>query len=252
MSMFVAPEVTESGEFQLAEGCWPAVVVGLRGFMGTKFQSEEQEPKMQFVFQVKDDEGTIHYVATKPLANKINDKSNLFKVLNGITGYGVEKFPKGFQYTQLVCNEKPVKCQIVVKTVPSKKDPNKQYTEIDSILKAKKGQNNTFTPDDKAPAWLNQNCIETFWLNGLSFQAPKEEAPAKAAMPEVPSAVQLGNSSAFFGQTQNPTNPQFAAPGQYVPPAAPAPQPVFGQAPAAPTAPVVDDGDDLPFNGGRA
>lgn len=249
--MFVAPEVTESGEFQLAEGCWPAVVVGLRGFMGTKFQSEEQEPKMQFVFQVKDDEGTIHYVATKPLANKINEKSNLFKVLNGITGYGVEKFPKGFQYTQLVCNEKPVKCQIVVKTVPSKKDPNKQYTEIDSILKAKKGQNNTFTPDDKAPAWLNQNCIETFWLNGLSFQAPKEEAPAKAAMSEVPSAVQLGNSSAFFGQPQNPTNPQFAAPGQqYVPPTAPAPapQPVFGQVPAAPAAPVADDSDpNLPF-----
>jgi hypothetical protein len=59
-------------------------------------------------------------------------------------------------------------------------------------------------------------------------------------MPEVPSATQLGNSSAFFGQ--QPQNPQ------YVPPAAPAPQPVFGQVPAAPAAPVADDSDsDLPF-----
>ena len=246
--MFIAPQATEGGEFTLLEdGCYEAVIVGLRGFTGTKYQSDEPEDKMQFVFQVQDGDGVLHYLTTKPLTNVLSDKSNLFKVLNGVTGYGLDKFPVGFQYTQLVNSEKPVKCQLTVKTVVSKKDPNKQFNEIDSYLKAKKGQKYTFVPDGKAPSWLNQNVKEVFWINGLSFLPPQEKTQnAKAAMPEVPSAVQLGNSSAFFGQ--QPQNPQFAAPGQqYVPPAAPAPQPVFGQAPAAPTAPVVDDGDDLPF-----
>jgi hypothetical protein len=138
---------------------------------------------------------------------------------------------------------------LTVKTVQSKKDPNKQFNEIDGYLKAKKGQKYTFVPDDKAPSWLNQNCKEVCWINGLGFLPPQDKTQnAKAAVPPAP-ATQLGNSSAFFGQTQSPTNPQFAAPGQqYVPPAAPAPQPVFGQTQAqAPAAPVVDDDEGLPF-----
>lgn len=246
MSMFIAPQATEGGEFNLLEdGCYEAVIVGLRGFTGTKYQSDEPEDKMQFVFQVQDVDGVLHYLTTKPLTNVLNDKSNLFKVLNGVTGYGLDKFPVGFQYTQLVNSEKPVKCQLTVKTVASKKDPNRQFNEIDGYLKAKKGQKYTFVPDDKAPSWLNQNVKEVFWINGLSFLPPQEKTPAsaKTAMPEVPSAVQLGNSSAFFGK--QPQNPQIAAPGQYVPPAAPAPQ----QAWPAPQAPqvAVGDQDGLPF-----
>lgn len=282
--MFTAPEVTAGGDFTpLEDGCYEAVVVGLRGFTGTKYQSDEQEDKMQFVFQIKDDEGNLHYLTTKPLTNVLNEKSNLFKVLNGITGYGLDKFPVGFMYTQLVNSEKPVKCQLTVKTVVSKKDPNKQFNEIDSYLKAKKGQKTAFIPDDKAPAWLNQNVKEVFWINGLSFLQPQENKAtgnAKSAA-NIPAAVatQMGDSSAFFGTAQNPQNPQFApvqqpSPyvppiskaqqvaerqvqnGAYVPPAAPAPQPVFGQATTAagnvyPTqqAPQmqVDDENDLPF-----
>lgn len=251
MSMFIAPQAMECGEFTLLEdGCYEAVIVGLRGFTGTKYQSDEPEDKMQFVFQVQDGDGVLHYLTTKPLTNVLNEKSNLFKVLSGVTGYGLDKFPVGFQYTQLVNSEKPVKCQLTVKTVASKKDPNRQFNEIDGYLKAKKGQKYTFVPDDKAPSWLNQNVKEVFWINGLSFLPPQEktQASAKAAMPELPSAVQLGNSSAFFGQQpQNPQNPQFAQPCAYVPPAAPKPQPVFGQAPAASTAPVADSDSDLPF-----
>lgn len=249
MSMFIAPQATEGGEFTLLEdGCYEAVIVGLRGFTGTKYQSDEPEDKMQFVFQVQDGDGVLHYLTTKPLTNVLNEKSNLFKVLSGVTGYGLDKFPVGFQYTQLVNSEKPVKCQLTVKTVASKKDPNRQFNEIDGYLKAKKGQKYTFVPDDKAPSWLNQNVKEVFWIDGLSFLPPQEKthASAKSAMPEVPSAVQLGNSGAFFGQQpQNPQSPQFAAHGQYVPPAAPAPQ----QAWPAPQAPqvAVDDNSDLPF-----
>lgn len=270
MSMFVAPQATEGGEFTLLEdGCFEAVIVGLRGFTGTKYQSTELEDKMQFVFQVQDDDGALHYLATKPLSNTLSENSNLFKVLNGVTGYGLDKFPIGFQYTQLINSEKPIKCQLTVKTVASKKDPNRQFNEIVSYLKAKKNQKNTFVPDDKAPAWLNQNVKEVFWINGLGFQAPKE-APAKTVIPPAP-ATQLGDSSVFFGQqgfaTHNsevpiapfPTAAQVAttpamqpspyvppqAKGQeYVPPAAPAPQAPFG------TAPVVDEDEDdsLPFN----
>ena len=283
--MFIAPQATEGGEFNLLEdGCYEAVIVGLRGFVGTKFQSDEPEDKIQFVFQVQDGDGVLHYLTTKPLTNVLNDKSNLFKVLNGVTGYTLDKFPVGFMYTQLVNSEKPVKCQLTVKTVASKKDPNKQFNEIDGYLKAKKGQKTAFIPDDKAPAWLNQNVKEVFWIQGLSFLPPQENkaaANAKSAA-NIPAAVatQMGDSSAFFGQQpQNPTNPQFApvqqpSPyvppiskaqqmaerqvqnGAYVPPAAPAPQPVFGQGMTAagntyPTqqAPQVevDDGNDLPF-----
>lgn len=268
MSMFMATTATESGEFNLLEdGVVDAVVCGLRGFVGTKFESNEPEDKIQIVFQTQDADGVLHYLATKPMVGIISPKSNLFKVLSGITGYTIDKFPNGFNLTQIVNAEKPVKCQLVVKTVPSKKDPAKMYNEIDSYLKAKKGQKYTFVPDTEAPSWLNTNVKEALWLPGLAFQAPREPAPAKAAIPEAVT-TQLGDSSAFFGQAQNPSNPQFAPvqqpspyvapmtkaqqvaerqaqPGQYVPPAAPAPQ----QAWPAPQAPQVagDDDEGLPF-----
>ena len=277
MSMFIAPEVTAGGDFTpLEDGCYEAVVVGLRGFTGTKYQSDEPEDKMQFVFQIQDGEGTLHYLTTKPLTNVLNDNSNLFKVLNGITGYGLDKFPVGFQYTALVNSEKPVKCQLTVKTVASKKDPNKFFNEIDSYLKAKKNQKTTFVQDDKAPSWLNQNVKEVFWINGLSFLPPQENKAAGSAKTtaNIPAAVttQMGDSSVFFGQGQVsqgfatpnsevPTSPfpQQAGPasapspyvppqakgGQYVPPAAPVPQQQW-QPQQAPQF-QEDPDSDLPF-----
>lgn len=282
--MFTAPAISESSDFlPLEDGCYEAVVVGLRGFVGTKYQSEEPEDKMQFVFQVQDGEGKLHYLTTKPLTNVLNDKSNLYKVLNGITGYGLDKFPVGFQYTQFVNAANPVKCQLTVKTVASKKDPTKQFNEIDSYLKAKKNQKTTFVPDDKAPAWLNMNLKEACWIHGLAFQAPKDNVQPRAATIPAAVATSMGDSSAFFGQGQvsqgfatpnsevpvAPFNPNdvggpasapspYVAPqrkdGTFVPAPAPAPQPpMFGQAVTGagntyPTqaAPQVDS-EDLPF-----
>lgn len=278
--MFTAPAVTEGGDFNpLTDGCYEAIVVGLRGFTGTKYQSTELEDKMQFIFQVQDDDGVLHYLGSKPLSNVLNEKSNLFKVLNGITGYGLDKFPIGFNYGVFVNAEKPVKCQIVVKTVPGKKDPSKTYNEIDSYLKAKKGQRNTFVPDDKAPAWLNQNVKEVIWMPGLSFQAPT--AP-KQAIPAVPQGIQQGDPGALLGANRAPGEipsvPFSPVPGQapvqaspyvapiqangqpYVPPAAPAPQPTFQSLPGTATTAAGNtyatqqaqvfqaaDGMDLPF-----
>ncbi|SHI34852.1 hypothetical protein [Fibrobacter sp. UWP2] len=280
MSMFLAPAASASGEFNLLEdGCYEAVCVGLRGFMGTKYQSDQPEPKMQFVFQVQDDEGRLHYLTTKPLTNTINDKSNLFKVLNGLTGYGLDKFPVGFDYRVLVNAEKTLKCQLTIKTVASKKDPTKQFNEIDGYLKAKKGQKTTFVADDKAPAWLNQNVIETCWMPGLGFQEQKVQfgAPTEQKPQFIPTNTTQVNAGDFLGQSpmqqacgtnvapsecavapfptaqevaQTPaTQPSaYVAPQPkqtYVPPAAPAPQPTW----PAPQNPVVevDDGDSLPF-----
>lgn len=237
MSMFQAI-VSEAGEFNnLEDGCYEAVVCGLRGFEGTKYQSDEVQDKIQVVFQVQDSEGVLHYLTTKPMTNVMNDRSNLFKMLSGLTGYGLDKFKDGFDLRQLINAENPVKCQLTIKTVTSKKDPNKSFNEIDGYLKAKKNQKNTFVADDKAPSWLNQNVKETLWMPGLSFLPPRETAPAKAAMPQAP-ATALGDSSAFFNQA--PTMP-----GQYVPPAAPAPQPTW-PAPQAPQV-AVDPGEGLPF-----
>ena len=260
MSMFQAI-VSEAGEFNnLEDGCYEAVVTGLRGFEGTKYQSDEVQDKIQVVFQVQDSEGVLHYLTSKPMTNVMNDKSNLFKMLSGLTGYGLDKFKDGFDLRQLVNAENPVKCQLTIKTVTSKKDPNKSFNEIDGYLKAKKNQKNTFVPDDKAPAWLNQNVKEVLWMPGLSFLPPRETAPAKATMPPAP-ATTLGDSSAFFNQAPAmPGQPSPYVPpmtkqqqqaylaqqnGTYVPPAAPAPQ----QAWPAPQAPQVqvEDPSDLPF-----
>lgn len=278
MSMFLAPAASASGEFNLLEdGCYEAVVVGLRGFTGTKYQSDEPEDKLQFVFQVQDGDGILHYLTTKPLTNVLNDKSNLFKVLNGVTGYGLDKFPVGFMYTQLVNSEKPVKCQLTIKTVTSKKDPTKQFNEIDGYLKAKKGQKYTFVPDDKAPAWLNQNVKEVFWMPGLGFQEQKVQfgAPAEQKPQFISPNTTQGSAPEFLGMSpmqqacgtnvapsecatapfpttqevaQTPASQPsaYVAPQpKYVPPAAPAPQPTW-PAPANPVV-EVDDSDSLPF-----
>ena len=260
MSMFQAV-VSEAGEFNLLEdGIASAIICGLRGFEGTKYQSDEPQDKIQIVFQVQDDEGNLHYLTSKPIVNKINEKSNLFKIVSSIFGCDITAFKDGFDCRKLVNPEQPTRCQLVVKTVSSKKDPNKQFNEIDSYLKPKKNQNNEFIPDDKAPAWLNQNVKETLWMPGLSFLPPRETAPAKATMPPAP-ATTLGDSSAFFNHAPAmPGQPSPYVPpmtkqqqqaylaqqnGTYVPQAAPAPQQTW-PAPQAPQV-AVDDSSDLPF-----
>ena len=250
--MFISPAPSEGSEFNLLEeSLYEAVVVGLRGWQGTKYNSDEVEDKMQFVFQVQGPDGVLHYLATKPLTIFVSTGSNLFKVLNSLTGYGVEKFPQGFDYRQFVNSAQPIKCQLVVKTVPSKKDPNKSYNEIDSIIKAKKGQQYTFIPDDKAPAWLNSNVKEAYWLQGLGFQAPQTQATQPAApaqsqfMPPKPptTPVSFAEFQANAARTPDeiPVAPFPTQPG----PAQAAPSPYV--APQAKQAPAEEDPNALPF-----
>jgi hypothetical protein len=282
MSMFTAPAQTTATEYEVLEdGAYEAILCGMTFKNFKKYQSEELQPKMQFIFQVKEGD-TLHYLKTKPMVNSINEKSNLFLCINALTGATLDKVPLGYDYKNLL----GWKCQLSVVTKPSAKDPNVTYNEIGGYMKPKKSQKTELVADDKVPYYLNENVLESAWMPGLSFAAKPQQAstfaaPSKAMPAQV--ATTIGDSSAFFGQGQvsqgfatpnsevpvAPSNPNYvggqaSAPspyvapqrkdGTFVPAPAPAPQPqMFGQAttPAGNTyptqaAPQVTE-DDLPF-----
>lgn len=283
--MFTAPAQTTATEYEILEdGAYEGILCGMTFKNFKKYQSEEIQPKMQFIFQVKEGD-TLHYLKTKPMVNSINEKSNLFLCINAMTGATLDKVPLGYDYKNLL----GWKCQLSVVTKPSAKDPNVTYNEISGYMKPKKSQKNELVPDDKVPYYLNENVLESAWMPGLSFAAKPQQAStfaAPAPAQAIPAQVvtTMGDSSAFFGQGQvsqgfatpnsevpvapfNPNevgpvsapSPYVAPTPKYVPPAAPAPQPVFGQAVTGAgntyqtqAAPQVESDDDLPFNGGRA
>ena len=271
--MFTAPAQTTATEYEVLEdGAYEAILCGMTFKNFKKYQSEEIQPKMQFIFQVKEGD-TLHYLKSKPMVNSINEKSNLFLCINAMTGATLDKVPLGYDYTSLL----GWKCQLSVVTKPSAKDPNVTYNEISGYMKPKKSQKTELVPDDKVPYYLNDNVLESAWMPGLSFAAKPQQAstfasPAKNIPDKV--ATTLGDSSAFFGQGQvsqgfatpnsevpvatfNPNDVSgpvsapspYVAPtpkgGAYVPPAAPAPQPTW----PAPQAPQVaaDSDEGLPF-----
>lgn len=281
MSFFTAPAATEGSNYEpLEEGAYEAILCGMTAKNFKKYQSEEVIPKLQFIFQIKEGD-QLYYLRTKPMTNTINDKSNLFLCISGLTGAKLEQVPLGTDYTKMI----GIQCQISVVQKPSPKDPNVIYNEIGGFMKKKKSQKNQFTPDDKAPWYLNEGVLECCWIQGLAF-APKPAEQNQSSKQFVPPPVQtqMGDSSAFFGQqpsqgfatpnSEVPVSgfPQQAGPvsapspyvppqpkqvpqqAQYTPPAAPAPQPVYGQATTAAgntyqtqQAPQVNDEDNLPF-----
>ena len=166
---FMTAKPTESGEFSLLEaGCYDAVCVGVTSRNFKKYQSEDLEAKFQFIFQIVDD-GNKHYLRTLPLRNVINDKSNLFVLLNSWTGVTLEKCADGVDLSKLV----GYKAQIVV---DEQEREGKKYNGIQNILKAKKNSTVAFVPDDQAPAYLKSNLLLEKWIDGLGFAAPKEDA----------------------------------------------------------------------------
>lgn len=250
MSYLIAPAPSEGTEnFLLDEGCYNAVVCGIRATMGTKYNTEIPEVKLQVIFQVAQGD-TKHYLTSKRCSNNIGARSNMFAILNGISGYGPEHFVNGFDYSKLL----GVPCQLTVKTTVSKKDPNKQYNEIASYLKAKKDDKAQFVPDTEAPWWLNAGNLEAVWCQGLSFKdKPAEQQVTQLEFPQQPATTQ-GNAPEFMNIPQNMAasapSPYVApqpkkSPSTYVPPAAPAPQQPW----PAPQNPVVevDESSDLPF-----
>lgn len=165
---FITAKPTESGEFSLLEaGAYDAICVGVTSRNFKKYQSEDLEAKFQFVFQINED-GKNHYLRTLPLRNVINDKSNLFTLLNSWTGVTLEKCADGIDLSKLV----GCKAQIVV---DEQEREGKKYNGIANILKAKKSSTVAFVPDDAAPAYLKNNLLLEKWIDGLGFAAPQED-----------------------------------------------------------------------------
>jgi hypothetical protein len=165
---FITAKPTEGGEFTLLEaGAYDAICVGVTSRNFKKYQSEDLEAKFQFVFQINEDDKN-HYLRTLPLRNVINDKSNLFTLLNSWTGVTLEKCADGIDLSQLV----GCKAQIVV---DEQEREGKKYNGIANILKAKKSSTVAFVPDDAAPAYLKNNLLLEKWIDGLGFAAPQED-----------------------------------------------------------------------------
>lgn len=165
---FITAKPTESGEFSLLEaGAYDAICVGVTSRNFKRYQSEDLEAKFQFIFQIVED-GQKHYLRTLPLRNVINEKSNLFVLLNSWTGITLEACADGVDLSKLV----GCKAQIVV---DEQEREGKKYNGIANILKAKKSSTVVFVPDSEAPAYLKNNLLLEKWIDGLGFAAPQED-----------------------------------------------------------------------------
>lgn len=167
--MTAAPSTGDAFEL-LEAGAYDAVCVGLTKREFKKYQSDELEPKFQFVFQVVDGD-VKHYLRTLPMRNCINEKSTLFLFLNSWLGVTLEKASAGIDLSKTV----GLKAQVVVGEAERE---GKKYNSIETVLKAKKNSTVTFAKDDKAPAFLNKNLLAAHWIDGIGFaeaSAPKVE-----------------------------------------------------------------------------
>lgn len=164
--LHTAAATANGGEFaNLETGVYDGVCVGVTVKNYKKYQSDELEPKFQFVFQVVYD-NQKHYLRTVPYRNVINDKSNLFLFLSGWTGAGLDKLSGGVDLTKLVGN----KAQIVVGE--TERD-GKKYNNITNVIKPKKSSTVDFVKDDKVPAYLAKDLLAAKWIDGLGFAEPK-------------------------------------------------------------------------------
>lgn len=163
-----AAATANGGNFELLEtGAYAGVCVGLIKKEFKKYQSNETEPKFQFIFQVNDGE-VNHYLRTLPFRNVINEKSNLFLFLSAWLGVSLEKASEGIDLGKTV----GLKAQIVVGE--GERD-GKKYNTIENVLKSKKTDKTEFVKDDKAPAWLNKGpFVACHWIDGLGFAEATE------------------------------------------------------------------------------
>ena len=176
--------------------------------------------KIQYIFQVAEG-GQTYYFPTKPMKNVINEKSNLFILINTWTGATMDRMLQGFNCDKMV----GYGAQLVINTTTGK--DGKQYANLANVLKLKKGVK-VAPVQDAIPAYLVKDCTAQILAEGITVKAPEvAKAPAApaAAMP--------------FHQ-----NPAAPVANQGLSVTQPAPAPASAQ---VETAPEVDDDSDLPF-----
>ena len=226
--------ISETAEFErLEDGMYESACVGvtLRQFPDYNDRSKMVD-KVQFIFQVARD-GQCFYFRTRPLTPIINEKSNLFIMLNGWTGVTLDKLTPGLDCSRMI----GVKAQVVI-TTESGKD-GKEYSTLANILKPKKGSKVAPVPD-AIPEYLVRGVSYSRFAAGIT--TPTQAAPQyaqQARNPYQPQAAPAIPPNANVSVNANPAG--FMQPNMVTDPApAPAPQQTGN--------PGADDSeDDLPF-----
>lgn len=180
------PEATTgaSSYEPLEEGAYEACLAAIVGKKLKGYQTEELEDKIIFVFQIRDDENKTHYVSTIPMKRVINDKSNLFQLLNSWTKKSMDELV-GLNMGNLI--GKP--CQL---TIAHETKGEKTYLRIAAILPPKKNTKAVIL-EDEAPYFITKGAFFVKLADGITIvpegskkDAAPAPAPATAAAPAAP------------------------------------------------------------------
>ena len=259
---------SDSADFErLEDGMYQAVIAGftVRKFTDYNDKSKLVE-KVQFLVQTSQD-GQTYYFRTRPMTPVVNEKSNFFIFLSGISGAGLdkikEKYPAGVPLNNLI----GIPVQAVVNTVTGK--DGKEYGNLANVLKAKKGQKTAVVPD-AIPAYLMRGVVASQLADGLTVKEDTGAAKAVSFPQGLPGGLAQGERiddrapglivpgapalpqnkipqvPANAKVTQNADAAAFMNPTLQVTQPAPQPAPAV---PAAEQAPEQgeDSDDDLPF-----
>lgn len=226
----------EAAEFEVLEpGSYNGVCIGcvIREFPNFNDRSI-MDRKVQFIYQIVEG-GQQYYLRSKPCKIVLNEKSNLYLLVNSWTKATLERMTNGFSCDKMV----GYGAQIVTTT---REANGKTYADIANILPLKKGVKVQVTPAE-IPAFLAKGALEQVWAEGITVKEDTHKAatfpagnaagtvaakPPVQTMPQMPPAAQVtqnGNPAEFMGVTNPPAQPATAA-----------------------EAPESDDTDDLPFN----
>lgn len=240
---------TENAEFEMLEpGAYNGVCVGLtlRNFRNYN-NPDQMDEKVQFVFQIVEG-GQQFYLRSRPCKITLNEKSNLYLLINSWTKATLERMSNGFSCDKMV----GYGAQLVTTTREGK--DGKVYAELANILPLKKGTKVQVTPAE-IPAYLARGVIDQLWAPGITVKpettvkaAPDPNAAYRAGAPVNDAAPDFGlgvPAATMAAQTKTPPAAQVTQngnPAEFMgvtnPPAQPA---------TAAEAPESDDDSDLPF-----
>lgn len=165
---------SEAGDFETLEpGSYNGVCIGvvIREFPNFNDKSVMDE-KVQFVFQIVEG-GQQYYLRSKPCKLVINDRSNLYLLINSWTKATLERMTDGFSCDKMV----GFGAQIVVN---NREYNGKTYADIANILPLKKGVKVPVTTAE-IPAFLAKGAVAQLWAPGITVKP--EEAPKAATFP---------------------------------------------------------------------
>ena len=232
---FFAPRSADAEFETLEPGSYNGVCIGAVAREFPNFNDKNvMDTKVQFVFQIVEG-GQQYYLRSKPCKVVINEKSNLFLLINSWTKATLEKMADGFSCDKMV----GFGAQIVVN---NREYNGKTYADIANVIPLKKGVKVPVTPAE-IPAYLAKGATAQVWAEGITVKAEEPAQPAKqpfggakrGADPTVPAnaaITQNGNAAGFMG-VQAPAGLTVTNP---------APAPV-----QAPAQAEDDSDDDLPF-----